>query len=67
MADLEFLYIGKSVLLGASSKRGRDWIDKHVDHRNETGGKTVIPVSHIDEVKRAALAHDLTIGIIEPA
>ena len=67
MADLDFLCIGKSVLLGANSRCGRDWIEQHVDHCHKIGGKTVISLSHFDELKCAALAHDLTVGIIEPA
>ncbi len=67
MADLEFLCIGKSVLLGANSRRGRNWIEQHVDHCHKTGGKTVISLSYFEEVKSAAQADDLTVGIVEPA
>ena len=65
MADLEFLCIGQSLFLDASSKRGSDWVEKNINYRNRTGGKTVISMCHFDEVKSAALENHLTIGIVE--
>ncbi len=53
------------VLLQAHSRRGRDWIEKHVDYQTEMDGQFVLSFSDFDEVKTAAQKDDLAIRIIE--